>query len=942
MDVFVRNVPANVSVRQLKAVFAAPLADCGIHDYHCEPFRNHPLAKITLLDSAAGDRFLSQYGVPPRSPANARPRRSINCGGRTLRCERSKDDPSDWSLKALRHEAAERAAEALARPVANRGEQQSQRRRFEVTGVHCGTWDYDGIDLVFTSEAAHRQAGTIYFGSREAVILFGRAGSDQLRIDFDYWACENVVLGGDHTPSVTFTLRQSPKFYQVGGADMLAAGLESLMLGRAAARQPTPTKKRLLGFPNDPHTVTGTCKVYRINVASSDDLGHIRRLVQRTPKMPTNIAKPTRMVFPAQPRHVITRKLQNDITDVKLYGALSFHVRYQLDRLARNGRLSPLAVIALLPAVQRLCDFKSSQSVAYAISRLYLKLPSAGPFVESKIFSETGLVDQLEDLCKTSDRYHHHLNPYELVKRHQHIKLIHKMIITPTGTFLHGPEPEPVNRVLRKYPSHTDNFIRLIFQDEDGGSVRYDSQATQELVYHGRFKSVLDGSIIIAGQGFTFLGFSHSSLRAQSCWFMSPLILNSVMMYPPMVLKELGSFDSIRVPAKCVARIGQNFTDTNATIDVEEDQLFGVEDITRNNYEFSDGVGTISLALLQKIWRVYGTRRTLKPTALQIRCAGAKGMVSLDTRLAGNQLCLRPSMVKFEAPNSRNLEICGAAFRPLPMVLNRQFIKIMEDLNVPNDSFIQLQQAAVKALRCMTADSVNTETFLEEASVSKVTQMPDLIGKMGWIGIDYRTDDFLYSVVEMAVVSKLRDVKYRGRIPVPKGFTLYGIMDETGYLQEGQIFVVTETQGSNPSASATTLMLPSTSGGKRVLVKDRVVITRSPAMHPGDVQLVDAVDVPQDSPLQLLRNVVVFSQHGRRDLASQLGGADLDGDLYNVIYDDCLIPPITYQPAEYPQVEELPIHCHGLTSTKSSGSRCSSEVEDARGGVADSFVSGVA
>nr|OQO31969.1 hypothetical protein B0A51_00310 [Rachicladosporium sp. CCFEE 5018] len=106
------------------------------------------------------------------------------------------------------------------------------------------------------------------------------------------------------------------------------------------------------------------------------------------------------------------------------------------------------------------------------------------------------------------------------------------------------------------------------------------------------------------------------------------------------------------------------------------------------------------------------------------------------------------------------------------MVLNRQ---IMEDLKVPNDSFIQLQQATVKALRCMTADSVNTETFLEEASASKVTQMPDLIGKLGWVGIDYRTDDFL------------------GRIPVPKGFTLYGIMDETGNLQEGQIFVVTET-----------------------------------------------------------------------------------------------------------------------------------------------------
>nr|OQO31968.1 hypothetical protein B0A51_00309 [Rachicladosporium sp. CCFEE 5018] len=98
-------------------------------------------------------------------------------------------------------------------------------------------------------------------------------------------------------------------------------------------------------------------------------------------------------------------------------------------------------------------------------------------------------------------------------------------------------------------------------------------------------------------------------------------------------------------------------------------------------------------------------------------------------------------------------------------------------------------------------------------------------------------------------------------------------------------------------------MLPSASGGKHVLVKDGIIITRSPAMHPGDIQRVNAVNVPQDSPLQSLHNVVVFSQHGKRDLASQLSGGDLDGDLYNVIYDDCLIPPITYQAVEYPRVK---------------------------------------
>jgi hypothetical protein len=98
--------------------------------------------------------------------------------------------------------------------------------------------------------------------------------------------------------------------------------------------------------------------------------------------------------------------------------------------------------------------------------------------------------------------------------------------------------------------------------EEDGGSVRYDPRASQERVFHERFKQVLDGNILIAGRGFSFLGFSHSSLRAQSCWFMAPMFLGGTFWLPEHILRELGNFSSIRIPAKCAARIGQNFTDT--------------------------------------------------------------------------------------------------------------------------------------------------------------------------------------------------------------------------------------------------------------------------------------------------------------------------------------------------------------------------------------------
>ena len=191
----------------------------------------------------------------------------------------------------------------------------------------------------------------------------------------------------------------------------------------------------------------------------------------------------------------------------------------------------------------------------------------------------------------------------------------------------------------------------------------------------------------------------------------------------------------------------------------------------------------------------------------------------------------------------------------------------------------------------MTSSTINAATFLSEVSASKSAQLHTLLEHLSDIGLEYHNDIFLRDVVEMAVTSKLRDMKYRGRIPVENGVTLYGIMDETGVLQEGEVYVVIERTPK---------------GGKQVLTGGRVIITRSPALHPGDIRTVKAVDVPADSPLGHLSNCVVFSQHGERDLPSQLSGGDLDGDLYNVIFEPALMPtrPIS-QPADYPRVRPM-------------------------------------
>jgi hypothetical protein len=261
-------------------------------------------------------------------------------------------------------------------------------------------------------------------------------------------------------------------------------------------------------------------------------------------------------------------------------------------------------------------------------------------------------------------------------------------------------------------------------------------------------------------------------------------------------------------------------------------------------------------------------------------------MLSLDSSLKGNKIFLRDSMIKFEAGQDSNIEICGSGIEKLPCYLNAPLIKILEDLGVARDVFLELQREEVESLRAVVQSPRQVASFLEQSHISKSTRLPWLVSVLKGLNLRYVQDPFLKRTIELALVMKLRDLKYKARIRIPKAVTLYGIMDETGVLNEGEIFVPVMNERSR----------------REVLVRKNVIITRSPAFHPGDVQLANAVDVPEDSPLRQLHNCVVFSQKGSRDLPSQLSGGDLDGDLFNLIYDDRFRLRRIESPADYPRV----------------------------------------
>ncbi|PIL32055.1 RNA-dependent RNA polymerase [Ganoderma sinense ZZ0214-1] len=484
-----------------------------------------------------------------------------------------------------------------------------------------------------------------------------------------------------------------------------------------------------------------------------------------------------------------------------------------------------------------------------------------------------------------------------------------RFTVTPTTIILEGPFPERSNRVMREYFRNQDCFLRVSFQDENRLQYRFDREVDGRDFINRRVKHFLQHGIKIAGADFRFLAYSQSALKEHAVWFVKPFrhmdTLNSVhFVNATTIIQSLGRFDRlpfdpklVYCPARYAARISQAFTATDAAISMDVGQInIGRDIITADRkHIFTDGVGTISPSLAKAIWRsLQSKRRTGQkdktyPRAFQIRLQGSKGVVSVDHNLSGNVITLRPSMIKFEAPQSMNIEIARAFHKPGAYYLNRPLIMLLEGLGVPYESFKKLQDAAVRdAQECVTSLE-RSARLLEVHGLGVSFRLTSAMLGLYKLGLGpLERDVFWRQMMDFAINHVLRELKHRARIPVPgrESWTLVGVADVYRYLQPGEAFVCIDS--------------PNESG--LLYLQGDILVSRSPTIHPGDVQIARAIGKPPPgSPFakESLRNTVVFSTKGTRPLPSCLGGGDLDGDEYNVTVRHDLMPQWTYEPASY-------------------------------------------
>ncbi|KAG9187748.1 RNA-dependent RNA polymerase [Alternaria panax] len=560
---------------------------------------------------------------------------------------------------------------------------------------------------------------------------------------------------------------------------------------------------------------------------------------------------------------------------------LSFPVRYQLEACLSNGYL------------------KEHNMTSDFLEKLAALEPRRTVYILEKVL----------------DKQHTYYDPMDIFsirvkqlerKIPSYCVLQRSVIITPTMMHVASPIMETSNRIIRKHAADSDRFIRVKFSDEKAeGQLRSMPNGRAEATFDRVLRAMKHG-IVVAGRYYEFLAFGNSQFREHGAYFYAPTLSKSA----DDIRVALGDFSHIKTVAKFGARLGQCFSTTRAMR--HNVKVIAIPDIVRNDYTFTDGVGKISFFLAQMAAQELGLAHAFDdpPSLFQFRLGGCKGVLALDPRITGAEVHIRPSQLKFVAPHN-GLEIIRSSSLATPF-FNRQIIVVLSYLGVPDSVVIRKQQEMINDYEnAMIDEGVALQKLQKHIDMNQTTLT---MAGMLLDGFMRAEDPFVMSLLKLWRACTIKNLKEKARIAVDDGAFVLGCIDETatlrGHLNNSQSRLDATRNEKMATLPEIFLQVDNTSKrGHYKIIEGVCVLARNPSLHPGDVRIVRAVDVPM---LHHLKNVVVLPQIGDRDMANMCSGGDLDGDDYMVLWDADLIPDMINVPpmdftAEKPMETEDPI-----------------------------------
>jgi len=559
------HLQSKTTTEQLRDLLQPVLSRSSINSYDIHKTVGKTHTFLTIPGYAKALQFLTNV-------QNVHSLSSLSTPGRQVSFRQSRKPPDSRLLRALQKEQKDQKTRDAARRIgkpkkAYRGNNTDLEEVLLISTMGCGRWETDGNAKEFMPYFTLSAGGRILRQPRAIKIELECSPKVDVVMDLDSIRSLAICQGLDHKCRAVFALVLAPRIYEHRDVDQD----ETRPNRRITCLRDTK-------IPGCAQTTTGSCLAYQLTASKTyANLGHFKQHLQDLTSHRVHIVRESAPPKWFHPVNFDTGAKLLDAT-LKLW-KWPFALRYQVQKLWANALLSPKEIEALLSDMAALRARAGDEALVSVLRRLCLQLQVADVYAG---VAEACLI------MRQQEAFLQHEDQVTLQRQTRDEVYVHRVVVTPTGVYLYGPDEFAANRVLRQHRAHEHCFLRVSFTDENEDRLEFARDSSNERILRGRFLSILQQGLDIAGEHFDFLGFSQSSLRSQSCWFMRPFLYNGRMLNARSLIQSLGDFTAIRCPAKCAARIGQAFSETTSAIQIDPNAVCKQPDIGAGQHIFTD------------------------------------------------------------------------------------------------------------------------------------------------------------------------------------------------------------------------------------------------------------------------------------------------------------------------------------------------------------------
>uniref|UniRef100_A0A914Y9C6 RNA-directed RNA polymerase n=1 Tax=Panagrolaimus superbus TaxID=310955 RepID=A0A914Y9C6_9BILA len=488
---------------------------------------------------------------------------------------------------------------------------------------------------------------------------------------------------------------------------------------------------------------------------------------------------------------------------------------------------------------------------------------------------------------------------------------VRKAIVTPTRVILCNPDVVMGSRSLRM--SGGDKMMRITFRDDNNSKL----SGVNKVLAGKIVENFLKTSQIFGLCSFSYLCSSNSQMKDHGCYLLAGSQENVVEFR-----KECGRFTIEAIP-KMMSRLGQCFSQSRQSgIEIarndycEIPDFVGGADGNGNPFIFSDGVGIMSKDFAKQIAEDLGYSDFV-PSCVQFRFRGYKGLLVIDSKIdeshegpkyqyqenrgedkfSNKKIFFRKSQRKFTGPREKFISIVKVS-APIVVTLNKPLINILDQVSEKQDTLTHSTiKSRIFSLLENNLDTIFSCFFDNNYAYLVLMGFPKYIPYQLFENFQITEEPFFRSMIRSSAFVRLNRLieKMKIKIPSSHGRMMFGVVDESGILQQGQVFVRYTTNAN--------LKFPPQCADKITHVGP-VMVTKNPSIVGGDVRIFEAVDIPS---MYELVDVIVFPNNGDRPHPNEMSGGDLDGDEFSVFWDTDLFLHHNEDPFDYtPAIPELP------------------------------------